>query len=220
MSCLHLQPQRYEYELRDTLDHLRHTLEEREHDLRRCTYFIEPFARVRLRLLRSVRHELEERQCALQERRNRLQQGRAKLESISNACTQLCTESNHKSTELRGVQMRLSKERARLLRELDLIYPIDLVNARDLLYSLVGIPLPNGIATTKANASALVHKTDMGEASTVLSYVAQVALLLSKYLHTPLPYPLTSVGSRATIQDRISVMSGPRSYVRSYIPSR
>ena len=174
---------------------------------------------MRIRLRRSVRRDLEERQYALQERRDRLQQGRMKLESINNTCTQLCNESNHVSTELRAVQVRLLNERARLLRELDLIYPIDLVNARDLLYSLVGMPLPNGIATTKANASALVHKTDMVEASTVLSYVAQIALLLSKYLHTPLPYPLTSVGSRATIQDRISVMSGPRSYVHPSFPS-
>ena len=174
---------------------------------------------MRIRLRRSVRRDLEERQYALQERRDRLQQGRMKVESINNTCTQLCTESNHVSTELRAVQVRLSNERARLLRELDLIYPIDLVNARDLLYSLVGMPLPNGVATTKANASALVHKTDMVEASTVLSYVAQIALLLSKYLHTPLTYPLISVGSRATIQDRISVMSGPRSYVHPSFPS-
>lgn len=183
------------YEQRHVLDSVRRARRKREHTLG------------------EMRRAIEVKKEALDARRKRLDADQVRLRSMAEACAQLQQSREHIASDLRFVQGQHRDERARLLRELDAIYPIQLVNARDLLYSIVDLPLPNGIATTTANATALVHKTDLDEAAAALSYVAQLVILLSAYLHLPLPYPLTSAGNRSTVQDRISMMSGPRTYV-------
>lgn len=97
------------------------------------------------------------------------------------------------------------RERARLLRDLECIYPIHLVDARELLYSIVDIPLPNGVAS-----SPPARKTDLEQAAAALGLVSQLVVLLSTYLATNIHYPIYAVGSRAKIQDGISTMHGPR----------
>lgn len=57
-----------------------------------------------------------------------------------------------------------------------------------------------------------MHKSALEESAAALAYVAQVVVLASAYLHVPLPYPLRPVGSRAVVQDAISVMTGPRMF--------
>lgn len=93
----------------------------------------------------------------------------------------------------------LARARARTLRVLEEIFPIELVDARQLLYSIAGIPLATG-----------ARRPALGEAAAALGLVAQLVVLLSTYLATPLPYPVVAVGSRAVIKDGISVMRGPR----------
>lgn len=93
----------------------------------------------------------------------------------------------------------LARARARTLRVLEGIFPIELVDARQLLYSIAGIPLATG-----------ARRTALDDAAAALGLVAQLVVLLSTYLATPLPYPIVAVGSRAVIKDGISVMRGPR----------
>ena len=189
---------RHMYEQRHVLDCIRRARRKREHTLA------------------DMRRAIDTKTEALEARQTRLEVDRARIRNMKEACKQLHTEHESLMSDLSRVQWQQRNERARLLRELDAIYPIQLVNARDLLYSIVDVPLPNGIATTTANATALVHKTDLDDAAAALAYVAQLVILLSIYLHLPLPYPLTSAGSCATVQDRISMMSGPRMYVEAY----
>lgn len=189
-----LAKRRYKFELRHTYEVLQRTRRDREHTLS------------------ELYHTLEARKKALGEKQQQLQATRARMKDIKDTCIKLCDERDLVLLELARVQRQVSMHRARLLRDLDDIYPIQLVYARDLLYSIVDLPLPNGIATTKGNTT-LVHRTNLDDTTAALAYVAQLMVLLSTYLHTTLPYPLTSSGSRATVQDRISMMSGPRSCV-------
>ena len=190
-----LTQRRYKFELRHTHDLLRRARRNRE------------------QALSDLYDTLEARQKALGEKQQQLQAIRARMKTIRLERTKLSHDKDLVLSELNHVQKEVGMHRARLLRDLDDIYPIQLVHARDLLYSIVDLPLPNGIATTKENTTTLVHRTNLDETSAALTYVAQLMILLSTYLHTTLPYPLTSSGSRATVQDRISIMTGPRSCV-------
>ena len=190
-----LTQRRYKFELRHSHDLLRRARRNRE------------------QALSDLYDTLEARQKALGEKQQQLQAIRARMKTIRLERTKLSHDKDLVLSELNHVQKEVGMHRARLLRDLDDIYPIQLVHARDLLYSIVDLPLPNGIATTKENTTTLVHRTNLDETSAALTYVAQLMILLSTYLHTTLPYPLTSSGSRATVQDRISIMTGPRSCV-------
>ncbi|AYO41752.1 UV radiation resistance-associated gene protein [Malassezia restricta CBS 7877] len=192
-----LTQRRYKFELRHTHDLLRRARRNRE------------------QALSDLYDTLEARQKALGEKQQQLQAIRARMKTIRLERTKLSHDKDLVLSELNHVQKEVGMHRARLLRDLDDIYPIQLVHARDLLYSIVDLPLPNGIATTKENTTTLVHRTNLDETSAALTYVAQLMILLSTYLHTTLPYPLTSSGSRATVQDRISIMTGPRSFILS-----
>ncbi|WFD15373.1 hypothetical protein MARU1_001391 [Malassezia arunalokei] len=192
-----LAQRRYKFELRHSYDLLRRARRNRE------------------QALSDLYDTLEARKKALGEKQQRLQAIRARMKNIRLARTKLSDDKDLVLSELNNIQKKVGLHRARLLRDLDDIYPIQLVHARDLLYSIVDLPLPNGIATTKENTTTLVHRTNLDETSAALAYVAQLMILLSTYLQTTLPYPLTSSGSRATVQDRISIMTGPRSFILS-----
>lgn len=120
---------------------------------------------------------------------------------------------------------------ARILRDLETIFPIDLLNASSLLFSICGLPLPNAassISTSEllqeerqwkdamkqsfAGARPLFHSFDDDTISSALGMVAQLVILLSTYLATPVHYPMATAGSRAVIQDCVSLMSGPRAF--------
>ncbi|KOS16430.1 ubiquitin 60s ribosomal protein l40 fusion [Malassezia pachydermatis] len=160
-----------------------------------------------------LRDTLHARHEALRQRQQRLDEAQALLQRLRDAHDQGQQHTRDLRETHTHIQQRLAERRAELLRELEVIYPIQLVDARDLLYSIVGLPLPNGVATTTRHASSLVYKTHLDEYATALSMVVQLVLLLSTYLHTHIPYPLTAYGSRAVARDGISIMSGPRAFV-------
>lgn len=110
------------------------------------------------------------------------------------------------------MQQAIQQHRVRLLRDLEYIYPIQLEDARKLLYSIAGLNLPNGVASTDSTSTALPHKTHLEDTAAALAYVAQIVALSSVYLHTHIPYPLRPIGSRAVALDGISVMNGHRAF--------
>lgn len=72
-----------------------------------------------------------------------------------------------------------------------------------LLFTILGQSLPNSSYPPSASDDTL---------SSALGYVAQVVDTLAIYLSVPLYYPLNLMGSRSTILDLISAMSGPRAF--------
>lgn len=92
---------------------------------------------------------------------------------------------------------------------MSLIYPIRLLSPADLLFSIGGCTLPNAPAAALA-APRAADKIDEDEVAAALGMVAQLVLLVSAYLETPLHYDVAAAGSKAMVRDGISMMNGPR----------
>ncbi|WFD29113.1 hypothetical protein MSPP1_000118 [Malassezia sp. CBS 17886] len=160
-------------------------------------------ARDARRALHEQRQAQSQRRAALTARRAAL---RARRVHLARARTRLAEMADAAASE--DVRRAVYTWRARILRDLDTIFPIKLVDARELLYSIVDLPLPNGVAsmgTTGARSGA-----SLDEAASALGLVAQVVVWLSTYLHTSIHYPIAFLGSRTVVQDAISMMHGPR----------
>jgi hypothetical protein len=95
------------------------------------------------------------------------------------------------------------QRRSFLISHLSYIFPIEPVDPSKLLFSVVGIPLPN--------SSFDPSGADDETVSSGLGFVALVVNALAAYLAVPIHYPLKPIGSRSLILDPISVMKGPRS---------
>lgn len=110
-----------------------------------------------------------------------------------------------------SIRLSASQRRAGLIGELSSIFPIDLVDASNVLFSICGLALPNGDFEAQ---QALLRSTgldlDDDQISSALGYVAQAVQLLAAYLTVPLYYPLRCVGSCSLVQDPISQMKGPK----------
>jgi hypothetical protein len=111
----------------------------------------------------------------------------------------------------RSIRLSTSQRRAALVADLSTIFPVDLVDASNVLFSICGLPLPNGDFEAQQN----VQRTqglyfDDDHISSALGYVAQAVQLLAAYLRIPLYYPVRCMGSRSLVQDPISQMKGPK----------
>lgn len=133
------------------------------------------------------------------------------------AATSLChapadAEFGHRD-QLAQLRHRLPVMRNSLITSLAFIYPIELLSPPDLLFTVLGVPLPipNGPTDPAPPLSLPAHR-DVNEdtVATALGYAAQVVQLLAAYLGIGLIYPVTCVGSRSLIKDGISAMVGPR----------
>ena len=117
-----------------------------------------------------------------------------------------------------ALRQRISPIRATLITTLAYLFPIDLISASDLLFSILDVPLPIPLgATDPAPPLSLLAYKDVNEEciATALAYAALVVQLLAVYLDRMLVYPITFCGSRSMIRDGISAMVGPRMCVLS-----
>lgn len=94
-----------------------------------------------------------------------------------------------------GNTTELHQQRRRICEELLNIFPIEPTTS-PLLFTICGLPLPNSQFDDK----------DEDIVSAGLGYVARVVEMLQYYLSVPLPYPITSFGSRSIINDYISTL--------------
>ena len=163
----------------------------------------------------TARRLLAQRREALNRRRARLETARRVQATQRRAFEESQTHLTTLEKELDDVGDQTHSRRVTLLRHLELIYPIDLVDGSLLLFSIVDIPLPNRTpdeeerVSKSKNAASLVDDDSL---SSALGLVGQLVSLLSVYLETPVHYPIATAGSRAVVEDGISVMSGPRAF--------
>lgn len=86
-------------------------------------------------------------------------------------------------------------QRRRICEELLHIFPVEPTQT-SLLFTICGLPLPN----------SSFDEADEDTVSAALGLVARLVDMLQYYLSVPIPYPVTSFGSRSVIQDQISML--------------
>jgi UV radiation resistance-associated gene protein len=114
---------------------------------------------------------------------------------------------------LRAIRRHLAAIRTSLLSILASLFPIDLLDPPQLLFTILDIPLPIPLSSTDpAPPLSLPSYREENEESvaTALGYAAHLVQLLAAYLGKGLIYPITFIGSRSLIRDGISTMVGPR----------
>ncbi|TQS37964.1 hypothetical protein Golomagni_01540 [Golovinomyces magnicellulatus] len=148
---------------------------------------------------RILKHSIRRRKdlrASIEARKNKMKVGRelqAKtIADIENAQYKL----NNCRKMLTTTVGEICGQRRRICEELQLIYPIDPVAYKPLIFTICGLKLPN----------SGFDDADEEVISAALGYVAQVVDMLQYYLSVPLPYPISPYGSRAVIQDFISYL--------------
>ncbi|PWN51786.1 hypothetical protein IE53DRAFT_367764 [Violaceomyces palustris] len=187
--------------------------------------------------LEKVSKACEDKRNELKERRRKLEMARRALSRDESALEDLRFRNERTQRKTGILASKIHSRHVQLLRDLEAVYPIELVDASTLLFSIAGIPLPNGALTSNASdpetgdareksakGSATVgdpnlpegmttrHTLDDDTVSSALGLVAQLVIFLSSYLGTSIHYPMATAGSRAVVQDGISLMSGPRAF--------
>lgn len=174
--------------------------------------------------------ELLLRTEALSRRKEKLKTAGTILDQNSNSMNIQKGQIGRLKLDRTDLYKELYNRRAELLRSLEVIFPIELIDASTLLFTINGLALPNQLSDERnslssrndtarvAEKEALTsshskfQKIDEESVASALGLVAQLVTLLSHYLSTPIHYPIATAGSRAVILDGISVMSGPRTF--------
>ncbi|SPO23761.1 uncharacterized protein UTRI_03731_B [Ustilago trichophora] len=182
--------------------------------------------------LKRRRDELQGRKAALEARKNAIKASKSLFEAAEDRSRRLGDQVHALRAEKVDLALDVHAQQASLLRDLEMIFPIELSDASSLLFSICGLPLPNAVASlpqmelaqeekrwkdtvkrhVPPSTRPVFHPFDDDTVSSAFGLVAQLVVLLSTYLATPIHYPLATAGSRAVVQDGISLMSGPRAF--------
>lgn len=158
------------------------------------------------RRLDNALRKRDDLQRAIATRRTLIARGRAAQESDLRDLEAGRSTLAQRQTELDNLAAQTAGQRRRVCMDLSAIFPIEPIPNRPLLFTIRGLALPNSHFDDGADAPA---EPVMAAA---FGHVAQVVELLSVYLATPLPYPVTVRGSTSTIRDAVAMTAGPRSY--------
>jgi len=175
---------------------------------------------------------IDARRTALAERRATLQAGHNILDEEDAYYISTSDQISDLESSRAELIVSIDSRRADVLQLLSSIYPITPVSAPHLLFAILGMPMPvpsSGEETgppLSLPASVVEELAEMDPELTVdvnedgvaaaLGYVAQLLMLMSRYLGKRLVYPVTCVGSRSLIRDGISDISGPRMCVTRF----
>jgi UV radiation resistance-associated gene protein len=108
---------------------------------------------------------------------------------------------------LATLRARFAPVRSGLIATLAGIFPIELASPAELLFTVLGVPLPIPLGAQDPAPPLRRNEEDVASA---LGYAAQVVQMLAAYVGARLVYPVTCVGSRSLVKDEISAMVGPR----------
>ncbi|KAF8525195.1 hypothetical protein BU17DRAFT_84116 [Hysterangium stoloniferum] len=162
-----------------------------------------------------ARRDIESRTESLALRRATLATAREHYKQDS---AKLAMQRREIATEQRrcgGLVSSIQPLRTTLIQTASFIFPIEPLSAPDLLFSILGAPLPIPLSSSDpAPPLSLPSHPDVTEdtIATALGYVAQVIQLVSAYIGRSLVYPITCCGSKSICKDPISAMMGPRTF--------
>ena len=159
----------------------------------------------RRRLQKTVRRR-GDLKAQIQTRRTVIQKGRKTQEvqesDLDNARQHLLD----KKIELERLQDSIYGQRRRVCFDLASIYPIDPVSGTSFAFTIRGLALP------KASFDSFSSSQNDTTIAAALGHVAQVVYLLSLYLVSLLPYPISPASSTSSIVDTLAMTAGTRTY--------
>ncbi|KAF8446366.1 hypothetical protein L210DRAFT_3475070 [Boletus edulis BED1] len=162
-----------------------------------------------------LRDDLAMRRMQIQTRRDCLAKAKALQVQETSRLSGQVTEITEERSNLITVRNCLPAIRTSLISTLATIYPIELLSASELLFTILAVPLPIPFNSNEpAPPLSLSSHKEVTEESvaTALGYAAHLVQLLSVYMGRCLVYPITYIGSRSLIRDNISAMVGPRMF--------
>lgn len=167
-----------------------------------------PAANLQRRRLENAVRKRDELRESIEHRRRSFQQGREAQSRAEQAMQNGRASIDETRSEGYNTVDEMIGQRRRCCEDLQSIYPIEPVPGRSLSFSIRGLPLPN----------SSFEECDEAVTAAALGFVAHTVHLLSFYLSSPLPYPITACGSTSSISDPISQTptgsqgNGPPSY--------
>jgi hypothetical protein len=148
-------------------------------------------------LLQTSIKRCRDAQESIRTRREAITHGQNEQERAQTALSDARSKLSDDNEILHQVATSIHGQRRRICETLLTIFPIE-PTPKPLFFNIRGLPLPN---------SSHDDPTSAAESSAALGMVAQMVNYLQYYLSVPLPYPVTSYGSRSVIRDDISALS-------------
>jgi hypothetical protein len=158
------------------------------------------------RRVEAARRKRDDLKANIQYRKEQIEAGRQHEARIEGELVGQREEHEQTKKLVEKTQEDILGQRRRVCEDLLVIFPIEPVPGKPLLFTIRGLPLPN---------SAFEDVSDEAT-SAALGYVAQVVSLLSTYLSVILPYPVTVSGSQSTIEDPLAMSTGKQNNPSTY----
>jgi UV radiation resistance-associated gene protein len=144
---------------------------------------------------RSLTKKRDDLLASLKLRRDAIQSGRAMQHADQSAVHELQKGIKDTEAHLKETLDDSAGQIRRICEDLMRIYPIEPIKNRPLHFSICNLYLPNSV----------FDDTNRDEIAAALGYTSSVTHMLSLYLSTHIPYPISSNGSASTIEDPISM---------------
>jgi UV radiation resistance-associated gene protein len=154
------------------------------------------------RQLRLLSRRKDEILASIQLRRDAIESGRTSQSKKQGIVRSLQIALHETQIESRKTLDRSSAQVRRVCEDLEMIYPLEPVKNRLLHFSIRNLYLPNSV----------FDDTNRDEIAAALGFTSMLIHMISLYLLTPLPYPISPNASISTIEDPISVAITQRTF--------
>ena len=158
------------------------------------------------RRLRKTVKKRSDLKAQIQLRRTVIQKGRKTQEVQKSNLEEARQRFVDRKIELERLQDSINGQRRRVCFDLASIYPIDPIPGMSFTFTIRGLALP------KASFDSFSSSHSDNTIAAALGHVAQVVSLLSLYLVSLLPYPVSFMSSTSSIVDALAMTAGTRTY--------
>ncbi|KAI1313988.1 UV radiation resistance-associated protein [Xylaria venustula] len=153
------------------------------------------------RALRSAQARRDDLKATLQARREAIKEGHSAQSRAADYVEHAQSRLPASQELISSTRESIHGQRRRICEDLAHIFPITpSPSGAPLSFSICGVPLPN------SDFDPISSSSTEDTLSAALGYVAQLTHALQFYLGVPLPYPITTFGSRSRIRDDISLL--------------
>jgi len=154
------------------------------------------------RQLRLLSRRRDEILASIQLRKDAIESGRTTQSKKQDLARSLQIALHETQIQSRQALDRSSAQVRRVCEDLEMIYPLEPVKNRPLHFSIRNLYLPNSV----------FDDTNRDEIAAALGFTSMLIHMVSLYLLTPLPYPISPNASTSTIEDPISAAIAQRTF--------